>query len=1257
MTDDWTLADPNSRSPLGGEQPSGVGPISDVQADVQASDRHLNAVLETMALAGLVVDANGDILLCNDYLLTLTGWQRQDVMGRSWSELFIPTDQRQALKAMFAAAIAQGQCPAYHENEILTRSGDRRLIGWNNTCFADPDGRLRYITSIGQDITDQRQTNQRLRDSESRLQVAANLPGVAMRYVLTPDGTETIPYISQGCAQVWDLEPEQVQGEPDRLWQTIHPDDRDAVRHLVQHSGDALTAWFCEWRIVTRTGQHKWLQGMGRPEPLANGDIAWDMVVLDVSDRKQTEQALVEANQQMQAFIDNTPALVNLFDASGRYVQVNQATAAQFGLSPQEMAGKCFADLLPAAVVNTFMDRVRQLVATRAPLTVEDTLLINNEQKVYRSVLFPVNTASDGSPVFGSVATDITPLVNAQAALRRQADEERLIRAITQHIHQSLDVNQILQTTVTEVRQFLQTDRVLIYRFNRDLSGTMVVEAVLPPWVATLGLTLEDTCFRTTPELVDRYRQGQTHHIDDTHQAGIDPCYRNLLTRFQVQANLVVPINCGGELWGLLCAHHCRGPRQWQPKERALLSQLADQVAIALQQSELLSQTATLAQQEKLLNNVISAISDSLDLATLLQRAATEMLHTFKASRALVILCQATDSHMVHTSTAIEPGCDDLKHQVIPIDGNPHAQKILNQEDPVVVDDVTQEPTLIPQLALARALNIGAMLAVSIRYRGVVKGILSVHQCPSPRRWSKAEVKLIKRLADHLAIAIHQAELYAQAQAELAERKRLEAQLRYDASHDRLTGLPNRTLFLEQLAQAIDQLHEHCQYQPPLVPPTPEGLPHDPGCDRQFALLFLDLDRFKVINDSLGHAIGDHLLQVVSQRLTTCLRPVDMAARLGGDEFVVLLTNLSDATVAVTMAQRIHTILEAPVLLDGHEVFIHASIGIALSSNAYTDPNQVLRDADIAMYKAKGSNREYAIFDAPMHTLVMQQMQLENDLRRALERSELRLHYQPIINLANGQVQGFEALVRWQHPQRGLVPPIDFIPVAENTGLITILDLWTLNEACRQLSQWQRQFSASRHLTVSVNLSGKQFVRPDLIRQIDQALERNGLQGQHLKVEITESVLIQNAQMAIDLLKQLRQRQIQICMDDFGTGYSSLSYLHRFPIDVLKIDKSFVTTLHSPNQSQSNYEIVKAIISLATNLNLTVVAEGIETAVQARYLKAQQCQGGQGYYFSRPLSVEAATAFVAQVNDSFLTKALPPAKTERVCKESTGPTA
>lgn len=341
------------------------------------------------------------------------------------------------------------------------------------------------------------------------------------------------------------------------------------------------------------------------------------------------------------------------------------------------------------------------------------------------------------------------------------------------------------------------------------------------------------------------------------------------------------------------------------------------------------------------------------------------------------------------------------------------------------------------------------------------------------------------------------------------------------------------------------------------------------------------------------------------------------------------MTNLADTQLAITLARRIHAALETPILLDGYEVFVRASIGIALGSPAYTDPNHVLRDADIAMYQAKSSNREYAIFDSPMHALAVQQMQMENDLRRAIERQEFVLHYQPIVNLATTRVQGFEALMRWQHPVAGMISPMDFIPVAENTGLITTLDVWALNQACQQLRQWQQQYP-HLNLFVNVNLSGKQFMRPDLLSQIDRVLAINHLSGKSLKIEITESVLIQNSQAAIDLLRQLRQRRIQVCMDDFGTGYSSLSYLHRFPIDVLKIDKAFINSLQTGDRRRDDNAIVRAILNLANGLNLAVVAEGVETPEQVQYLRTHHCQSAQGYFFSKPLPAAEVPHFLAQ---------------------------
>jgi diguanylate cyclase (GGDEF)-like protein/PAS domain S-box-containing protein len=1114
------------------------------------------------------------------------------------------------------------------EFRFVRPDGSLRWALGKGEVIRDADGNPLRMAGVDIDITERKQTELRLQESEARFRnVTTNLPGAVFRYVLCADGHDHITFMNQGCLDIWEVEPFQVADSPALLWEVIHPDDRATVWSLVQQSAVSLTPWSCEWRITTPSGKLKWLQGMGRPERLPNGDVMWDTLILDVSDRKKAELALTQTSQQLQSFLDNTPAMVALFDAEGHYLNVNQAGAELLGGKPEDFVGRAFADILPADTVETFMARTAELVAHQKPMVVEDRLSIQGQERVLQTILFPVTTEDDSPIVLGSVATDISPLVRAQTVLRRQADEERLIRTMTQHIRESLDLRQILQTTVTEVREFLNADRVLVYRFHGDWSGDMFVESVVPPWASVVGTTIHDPCFEG--DLVTQYLEGRISQIEDIEQADIAPCHKALLGRFQVRANLIIPINCRGQLWGLLCVHHCQSPRIWQEDEIRLLRQMSDQVAIALYQSLLLSQSKARAAQEKLLNEIVTAISDSLELDQLLQRAASEMLTTFQVSRSLVILCQPTDTSLTHTTTAAVAGIDSLQGQTVPIRGNPHAQKVLTQEAPVVVTDVSTDPLMETVRELAQDMHIGAILAVAIRYKGRVKGILSVHQCHHPRHWSLEDQKLIKRIADHLAIAIQQAELYQQAQVELAERKRLEAQLRFEAFHDRLTTLPNRAFFLEQLSHALAQLRCHCREVSrrscSLVNPEQNQEGQYPY---QFAVLFLDLDRFKIINDSLGHNIGDTLLQIVAQRLQACLPSHHMAARLGGDEFVVLLTGLTDVSEATAFAQTIHNALEAPILLQHHEVFVGASIGIALSSPEYTDPSQILRDADIAMYQAKGGNWEYAIFDAPMHTLAVQQMQLENDLRHAIDRQEFELHYQPIVALDSGHLQGFEALIRWRHPHRGLVSPVDFIPVAENTGLIADIDLWTLNQACRQLHEWHHQFPQHRGLTVNVNLSGRQFVRADLIEKIDRALAETGLQGQFLKLEITESVLIQNANLAIDILNQLKQRHISICMDDFGTGYSSLSYLHRFPVDALKIDKSFISSLHTEDGSLSDGEIVRAIISLANSLNLAVVAEGIETLEQLNYLKANHCRGGQGYYYAKPMAAPDAAAYL-----------------------------
>jgi diguanylate cyclase (GGDEF)-like protein/PAS domain S-box-containing protein len=747
--------------------------------------------------------------------------------------------------------------------------------------------------------------------------------------------------------------------------------------------------------------------------------------------------------------------------------------------------------------------------------------------------------------------------------IHQQAQQQVMINRIVQAMRDSLVLDEILQATVNQLHEILQVTRCLIFQPDPQerMKIKFVSEGTLEGKVL-IGIYCNFYEYYQTK--LCRGEQLFFNKIDDR----LHPDLQKAAEACQIRSLLITPLLYQQGYLGGISLNQCDRERQWTESELSLMKVVADQCAIAIHQAKLYQQTQLeLAERKR--------IEKALRISEKRFRALIE-----NANDIIVIL--NAEGILQYVSPSFKRILGYCPENII----NSQAIKLINPQD---------RPRIIRYFR--KVLKRPNIEQLPIEFH--------IHNSQGNEYILEA---VVTNLVNEPAVKGVVVNCY-----DITQRKKTEAQLQYEAFHDKLTGLFNRVLFVDRLEQAIKRIKR-----------TPNHL---------FAVLLFDVDRFKVIIDSLGHFVGDRLLIAIASRLKISLRESDTVARLGGDEFAILLEDVVDVHDAIHVTHRIQQELTAPFIVDNHEIFITVSVGITLSGSDTKSPDHVLRNVDTAMYQAKSLGRgRYKVFDSTMHEQAIKLLQLENDLRRAIQRQEFVAYYQPIISLETNQIMGFEALVRWQHTEKGLISPAEFIPVAEETGLIVAIGQWILSEACLQLLKWHQQFPMNPPLTISVNLSVKQLLQSDFIEHLDQLIKDTQLDPSCLKLEVTESVLIENTDLIKTVFMQIRERNIQICLDDFGTGYSSLSYLHRFPINILKIDRSFVSqmglTSQLENSSIDPMEIVRSILQLSQTLEMKVVAEGVETSEQLSQLKALQCHYVQGYFFSKPVPSHLATNFL-----------------------------
>jgi diguanylate cyclase (GGDEF)-like protein/PAS domain S-box-containing protein len=1056
-----------------------------------------------------------------------------------------------------------------------------------------------------------------LRESEAKYRnFIEKLP--VMFYAVEPAPPYAPIYISPEF-ELFGYPLEQWRSSKNMRLNVLHPEDRDRVLRETDAAMSAGRETDFEYRIIAQDETVRWVSDRGRFVTNENGEIiCWQGVILDITDHKRAEENLRESEKRYRQMFEKNRAIKLLIDASsGAIVDANPAACDFYGYSSEQFKTKKITDLNTLSPEQILREMKKAVTEKRNYFTFRHRLASGKvrDVEVHSS---PLN-GQNGKLLY-SIIYDVTERARAEEALK---ESEARFRDIFENANDIIYTHD-LAGNYTSINKAAER----VFGYTRDEALKMNLEQIVAP-------------------------------------ESLETARRNLKDKLSGSRQAVYEVNCVTKD-GRKITLEINSRGIYKNGKVAAVQGIARDIT-ERKQTELALKESEIRYRELFENaNDLIYTHDLAGNFTSLNRAGEKITGYTRDEAMRLNIAQVVAPEYLNTargmiSRKVERDAPTIYElEIIAKEGHRvtlelSTRLICENGKPVGVQGIARditarkraEESLIESERSYRFLSEGIMHQVwtalpngelnyvnrrTLDYFGMTaeqmlgegwQNVVHPEDLPGCiKKWSHSlqtgeyyEVEFRLKSSSgayrwHLARAIAARDSDGKiinwfgTNTDIDDKKTAEAQLSHFAQHDTLTTLPNRAAFMNYLTQANVRANG------------------DP--DFRFAVLFLDLDRFKIINDGLGHIIGDKLLVAIAERLKTCIRPGDVVARLGGDEFTILLHNVKETAAAIHIAERVQRELSLPFKLDNYEVFTSVSIGIIVSDNVCRQPEDFLRDADTAMYRAKESGKaRYEIFDSEMHVRNMTLLQIENDLRRAVERNEFRVFYQPIVSLRTGQIQEFEALVRWQHPEHGLIAPDQFISVAEETGLIVPIGKWILREACRQTREWQRYLASNseRRLSISVNLSAKQLMNPALIGQINEVLAESELDARFLKLEVTESMVMEHSEMALGVLSELRALGISLSTDDFGTGYSSLSYLHRFPFNRLKIDRSFINKMDSDSKS---CEIVRTILMLAEGLNMEVVAEGIETEGHLDLLRRLGCRLGQGFFYSKP--VEAQTA-------------------------------